>query len=152
MWFDRVFFLFCFCCQYYSFSCFRSFALHPYHTIISWHIFESAGVTFLRKFVRHSGVQFCIPIAAKTHLMFFVEKFARVTCMLDFVFNPNNKYCFIYYSLRRVVLMNGGQTFKGRQLQAIQKGVKAGIGDPRILCTLLSKFLDPPLLMYTQYI
>ena len=23
-----------FCCQYYSFSCFRSFALHPYHTNI----------------------------------------------------------------------------------------------------------------------
>ena len=27
--------LFVFCCQYCSFSCFHSFALHPYHTNIN---------------------------------------------------------------------------------------------------------------------
>ena len=48
-----------------SFSCFPSFALHPYHININWHIFQSTGVTSLRKLVRHSGVQVCIATTAK---------------------------------------------------------------------------------------
>ena len=40
-----------------SCSCFRSFALHPYHTNIK--------VASLRKLVRHSGVHVCIATTGK---------------------------------------------------------------------------------------
>ena len=102
MWYDNVcvclfvcFFFFCFfgvgacCCEYYSFSCFRSFVLHLYHTNITRHIFENAGVASLRKLVHHSGVgyMFALPQQQQSkkmcHLIFSVEKIANVTCMLD---------------------------------------------------------------------
>ena len=51
------------------------------------------------------------------------------------------EHCLSFY----FVFLNGGQTVKGRQQQEIQKGVKAVIRDPRILCISLSKFLDLPL-------
>ena len=66
-------------------SDFVNITVFAYHTNISWHIFESAGVTSLGKLVRHSGVQFALQQRQKSkkmcHLMFSVEKFAHVTCI-----------------------------------------------------------------------
>ena len=59
-------------CSNCSFSCFRSFDLHPYHTNIK--------VASLRKLVRHSGVHVCIATTEKSkkNVSFYV--FCRKVC------------------------------------------------------------------------
>ena len=74
-------------CHYYSFSCFRSFALHPYHTNINLHIFKVLELFPLESLSGILEYMFALPQQQKSkkmcHLIFSVKKIAHGTCMLD---------------------------------------------------------------------